>query len=103
MCARGHLAACGTLDDLCGSYDGEQLFLRVEDAAGDWPAHTSTVTSFRTQEDGVLVKPAPGNDENDVLRAAMKHGRVRQIDWRRPTLTQLFRELVQPMKGGVEA
>jgi ABC-2 type transport system ATP-binding protein len=99
----GRLAACGTLDQLRASPDGEQLFVRIDTDAVDWPAHTPAIAAFRAEDDGVLVTPAPGCDENDVLRAAMSHGRVRQMVWRRPTLTQMFRDLVEPAKGRAAA
>jgi len=95
----GTLAACGTLPELRAAHGGDQLYLQVEGAAPDWPADCPQVASFRRQDGGVLVEPAPGQDENDVLRAAMAHGRVRHMAWQRPTLTQMFRDFVEPMKG----
>lgn len=99
----GQLVACGTLEELRSSHGSARLYLHVEGAAPDWPARSRTVSSFTAEDDGVLVEPAPGHDENDVLRAAMDHGTVRQMAWRRPTLTRMFRDLVEPQEGRAAA
>ena len=90
----GRLAACGTLDELRGAPGAGRLWLRVDGAPADWPSRTRVIASHRAEDDGLAVELAPGFDENDLLRAAMEHGRVRGLARRRPTLTQLFRDLV---------
>ncbi|MFJ4842517.1 ABC transporter ATP-binding protein [Streptomyces sp. NPDC088746] len=95
----GRLAACGTLDDLRGRPQDAPLVLQVEGAEPDWALHhPDTISAFKTHEDGtsLVVEAAPGHDENSVLHAATQHGTVRRLTRERPTLTQLFRDLVEP-------
>ncbi|MEU2856448.1 ABC transporter ATP-binding protein [Streptomyces syringium] len=99
----GQLVARGTLEELRSSHGATQLYLHVEGAAPDWPACSPAIAAFTPEEDGVLVQPAPGCTENEVLRAAMDHGVVRQMAWRRPTLTRMFRDLVEPQAGRTAA
>ncbi|MFE7271144.1 ABC transporter ATP-binding protein [Streptomyces sp. NPDC057623] len=99
----GKLAACGSLEDLRGKGEAARLYLQVDGAPADWPARTPAVASFEEEDGGARVELAPGCDENDVLRVAMQHGRVRQMVWRRPTLTQMFRDLIEPMEDEVAA
>ncbi|MBM7167696.1 ATP-binding cassette domain-containing protein [Streptomyces sp. G44] len=95
----GRMVAHGTLEEL-RSVDGDaKLYLEVESGDPQWPARCQAIAAFQAEDTGFLVAPAQGHDENDVLRSAMEHGRVRHMQWRRPTLTQLFRDLVEPAKG----
>lgn len=98
----GTMVACGTLEELRGA-PADRLYLRVEGAPADWPAHTGVISSFRAEGDGVVVELAPGCDENALLRIAMDHGLVREMAWRQPTLTQMFRDLVDPVEEKVAA
>ncbi|MFJ4188908.1 ABC transporter ATP-binding protein [Kitasatospora sp. NPDC089509] len=99
----GRLTACGSLAELRAPRAARHLFLKVDGAPGHWPADTPAVASFRPQDDGVLVEPAPGSTENDVLAAAMRHGTVRHLSWHQPTLADLFRDLVEPAKEDTPA
>ncbi|NEC84723.1 ATP-binding cassette domain-containing protein [Streptomyces sp. SID12501] len=95
----GRLAACGSLEELRGDSRDAPLVVHVEGAEADWPLHhTDAISTFKRHEDGIslIVQAAPGQDENIVLRAAMQHGTVRRLTRERPTLTQLFRDLVEP-------
>ena len=51
-----------------------------------------TVVSERRGE--VVLELAEGADDQDVLAAASRAGRVEHFSWRQPTLTELFREAV---------
>jgi len=99
----GKLTACGSLEELRGKGEAARLFLQVDGSPADWPTRTPAVASFEEEDGGVRVELASGCDENDVLRAAMQHGRVRQMVWRRPTLPQIFRDLIEPMEDEVAA
>ncbi|MET9833427.1 ATP-binding cassette domain-containing protein [Streptomyces sp. NPDC006385] len=88
----GKTVACGTLDELRRALR-PLLYLSVEGARADWPARIPAVTWFEPADDGVVLELGPGCDENALLREAMEHGAVRQMVWRRPTLTQMFRDL----------
>ncbi|MFD9725800.1 ABC transporter ATP-binding protein [Streptomyces sp. NPDC059072] len=95
---QGRLAACGSLDGL-RSTGPARIFLQVEGAPDDWPQRCAAVAGFERHDDGVLVELAAGHDENDVLRAAMEHGVVRRLTWQRPTLNDMFRNLIDPAEG----
>ncbi|MEV0011045.1 ATP-binding cassette domain-containing protein [Streptomyces sp. NPDC051840] len=97
---QGRLAACGTLDEL-HSAGTARLDLQVLGAPDDWPARCAAVASFTPHDDGVLVELAPGHDENAVLAEAVRHGLVRRMTWHRPTLTDMFRDLLEPTEGTV--
>ncbi|MGW5126346.1 ABC transporter ATP-binding protein [Streptomyces sp. NPDC004069] len=96
---KGQMTACGTLDSLRSAAPA-RLYLRVDGADGDWPARASAIASYEPHDDGLLVELAPGHDENDVLRAAMTHGVVRRMTWHRPTLTDMFCDLIDSPEGG---
>ncbi|MBT2446162.1 ATP-binding cassette domain-containing protein [Streptomyces sp. ISL-43] len=91
----GRLAACGSLDVL-HSAGPARLFLQVDGARADWPDRCAAVAAYEAHEDGILVELAAGHDENDLLRAAVDQGRVRRMAWQRPTLTEMFRDLIEP-------
>jgi ABC-2 type transport system ATP-binding protein len=52
----------------------------------------------------VLLDLAPGTDDQHVLAAAARAGRVEHFSRHEPTLTELFREVVsEPSSPGVAA
>ncbi|GAB7181530.1 ABC-type uncharacterized transport system ATPase component [Kitasatospora sp. Ki12] len=101
--AAGRLAAEGSLDELRAPRTGHSLYLEVEGAPPGWPEGTPAVASYRPDAAGVLVELADGHTENDLLAEAVRHGTVRALNRRRPTLTELFRDLVDPAKDGTPA
>jgi len=55
----------------------------------------------------LVLELADGVDDQEVLAAAARAGRVEHFSWRQPTLTELFREAVidadeqaAPAEGG---
>ncbi len=85
----GRMVAVGTVNGLRD--EGEaRLVCRVEDAPPDW---ADRVTGIAARE-GEAFTLAPGADEQELLRAALAAGRVREFAWRYPTLTELFRHVV---------
>jgi ABC-2 type transport system ATP-binding protein len=46
------------------------------------------------QAGDTLLAPAPDLDDQAVLAAALRTGRVTHFAWREPTLVELFREVV---------
>ncbi|WP_460365672.1 ABC transporter ATP-binding protein [Actinocorallia lasiicapitis] len=85
----GALVASGTVEELRSSGDA-LLVVRVEDAPAGWALDVPGVTG----QEGDVLKLAPGADDQDVLRAALAHGPVREFAWRRPSLTELYRHVV---------
>ncbi|ROO84316.1 ABC-2 type transport system ATP-binding protein [Actinocorallia herbida] len=85
----GRMVALGTVAELRA--DGTaRLVVEIEGAAPGWAA---AVPGFTREEDGSYT-PGPGADEQALLRAALDAGRVTEFSWRRPGLTELFRETV---------
>ena len=95
---QGQLAACGSPYTL-RSAGPALLHVQVDGARQDWPAGCAAVASFEQDGDGVAIELAAGYDENAVLAAAMNHGLVRRMAWQRPTLTEMFCDLIEPTEG----
>ena len=90
----GRMVALGTTAEL--QEQGQtQLLCRVEGAPDGW---ADTVPGVLSRE-GDLFSLDPGADEQDLLRAALAAGRVREFSLRRPTLTELFRDVVTGEKA----
>ncbi|MEO3784910.1 ATP-binding cassette domain-containing protein [Actinocorallia sp. B10E7] len=85
----GRMVAVGTAAEL-QEHGEARLLCRVEDAPDGW---ADTVPGVLARE-GDLFALASDADEQDLLRAALAAGRVREFGWRRPTLTELFRDVV---------
>lgn len=89
----GRLIASGRVDEL--RERDRRPVLRVEVATDrDWTAALPGVRVLRHDGDGVVVELADGADEQHVLDAARAAGRVRHFGFVRPTLTELYREVV---------
>ncbi|MFE7229705.1 ABC transporter ATP-binding protein [Streptomyces sp. NPDC002405] len=94
----GRLAACGSLEELRPTEANSQVYVEVEGAPEDWPAHCAAVAGFRAHQQGVLVDLAAERVENDLLAQAMRHGTVRRLQRQTPSLAELFRDLIEPAK-----
>jgi ABC-2 type transport system ATP-binding protein len=92
--ARGRIVASGTVADLRGREAGRLLRVVVPDARAGWAASLPGVRTVSEQAGDTLLDLAPGVDDQDVLAAAVRTGRVRHFAWRQPTLVELFREAV---------
>ncbi len=95
----GRLVASGRVADL-RSTDGRPLLrVRVDAPDGvDWTDGLAGITILGRDPDGDVVEVHDGTDDQDVLAAAQAAGRVRTFGEVRPTLTELYREVVQ--QGG---
>lgn len=89
----GHLVADGTIDELRGS-GTDQLVVDAPTAPATWADHLPGVTVRDRQGSRVILDLHPGADDQAVLRAALATGPVHQFAHRRPSLTELFREVV---------
>jgi len=92
--ARGHMVATGTVDELRRREAGRLLRVVVPDAAAGWAAGLPGVRVVSEHAGDTLLEPAPGTDDQAVLAAALRTGRVTHFAWREPTLVELFREVV---------
>jgi ABC-2 type transport system ATP-binding protein len=88
----GRLVASGTVDELATS-GARRLVVRIEGVRdADW-VHPVPGVSV-SEIDGGAVRLALGDtvDSDDVLRAAMRAGRVTQFSFERRRLSEVFRE-----------
>jgi ABC-2 type transport system ATP-binding protein len=92
--ARGRMVAAGTVEDLRRREAGRLLRVVVPDAAHGWAAALPGVRVVSEQAGDTLLELAPGADDQSVLAAAVRTGRVTHFAWREPTLVELFREVV---------
>jgi len=90
----GQIVATGTVGELRAREGRRQLLVGVPDAPPGWAEGLPGVTVVSERDGEVLLELAEGVDDQNVLTAAMRTGRVRQFSWRLPTLTELFREAV---------
>jgi ABC-2 type transport system ATP-binding protein len=90
---QGRLVACGAVDELRAG--GPQMIRAVvRDSTRDWTAELAGVRVVERAADGVVLELAPEADSQRVLDAARRAGRVTRFTEERPTLAELFRDLV---------
>jgi ABC-2 type transport system ATP-binding protein len=98
--ARGRMVASGTVAGLREREAGRLLRVVVPDARPGWAATVPGVRTVSEQAGDTLLELAPGADDQQVLAAAMRTGRVGHFAWRQLTLVELFREAVADDGGG---
>jgi ABC-2 type transport system ATP-binding protein len=72
----------------------ERLCHSVGILARGWAAALPGVRVVSEQAGDTLLELAPDSDDQIVLAAALRTGRVAHFAWREPTLVELFREVV---------
>jgi ABC-2 type transport system ATP-binding protein len=92
---RGRIVAAGRVDELRAERSRPRLRVEVEDAPDGWLAGVPGARLAGSDRDGVLVELDEGTDDQQVLDAARRAGRVRSFAPARPTLAELFREVVE--------
>ena len=92
---RGSIVAEGRVDELRKERSRPRLRVEVEGAPNGWPDRLAGVQVVGRDERGVLLELGPGADDQQVLEAAQQAGRVRLFAPARPTLAELFREVVE--------
>lgn len=91
----GEMVANGSVDDLRGEAPA-QLVVHAPDAPLGWADAVPGVRCAEYRGDGHTVLELVAHaDEQPVLQAALRTGPVREFSRRRPSLTELFREVVQ--------
>jgi ABC-2 type transport system ATP-binding protein len=90
----GRMVVTGTVDDLRAQEGRRQLLVSVRNAPDGWASALPGVTVVSERRGEVVLELADGADDQDVLAAASRAGRVEHFSWRQPTLTELFREAV---------
>jgi ABC-2 type transport system ATP-binding protein len=90
----GRMVATGTVAELRAQEGRRQLVVVVRDAPATWASGLPGVTVVSDRRGELVLELADGVDDQQVLAAAIRAGRVEQFSWRQPTLTELFREAV---------
>ncbi len=90
---RGRLVACGTVDELRGGGPA-RLWVDVPAAGPDWVEGLDGVGLLQRDGSRCLLELGPATDDQQVLRAALATGPVREFHRVQPTLLELFREFV---------
>jgi ABC-2 type transport system ATP-binding protein len=90
---RGRLAACGPVDEL-RARGPRMVRVEVRDATDDWTAGLAGVNVVERVAGGTVLELGPEADSQQVLDAARSAGKVIRFSEERPTLAELFRDLV---------
>jgi ABC-2 type transport system ATP-binding protein len=88
------MVATGTVEELRGREAGRLLRVVVPDAGPQWAAHLTGVRVVSAQAGDTVLELTAGADDQAVLAAALRTGRVTHFAWQQPTLVELFREAV---------
>jgi ABC-2 type transport system ATP-binding protein len=91
--AAGQLVAVGSVDELRADSESV-LVVDAVDAPAGWADALPGVLSADYRGGGTALRLAVGADDQEILRAALATGPVREFAHRRPPLAQLFREVV---------
>ena len=91
----GRIVAAGRVDDLRSQRSEPRLRVEVEGATDDWADELSGVRVVTRDDNGVVVELGEGADDQAILDAARRAGRVRRFQPAQPTLAELFREVVE--------
>lgn len=89
----GHMQAMGSVDELRGG-GSTQLEVHAPGAGPGWADDLPGVRSVGSGNGRTLLELSPGADDQAVLAAALHTGPVHSFTVRRPSLTELFREVV---------
>lgn len=89
----GRILAAGTLDELRRRLP-QELRVTVRGGAGGWATRLRGVSVLCDDDDGVLLRLAPGADSQTVLRRAMATGAVEHFGLEAADLPEIYRQLV---------
>ena len=92
--ARGRMVATGTVAELRRREAGRLLRVVVPDAPPHWASALPGVRVVSEQAGDTLLELDSDSDDQTVLAAALRTGRVTHFAWRQPSLVELFREAV---------
>jgi ABC-2 type transport system ATP-binding protein len=91
---RGRIVAAGRVDELREKRSAPRILVRVDGARPGWLEPVPGAEVVGDDGDGILVELRDGADDQQVLDAARRAGTVRAFTPARPTLAELFREVV---------
>ncbi|MEU0509370.1 ATP-binding cassette domain-containing protein [Amycolatopsis sp. NPDC006125] len=88
---KGRMVACGTVAELTSA---ALLVVSAPDAPCGWAGQLPGVRVVADEPGRTVLELDPGVDDQRVLAAALATGVVREFRWRRPSLAELFRNVV---------
>ncbi|MFC4603434.1 ABC transporter ATP-binding protein [Rhodococcus kronopolitis] len=91
--AAGRMRAVGTVEELRGGGQ-TQLVVHAPSAPDGWAEPLDGVRTLSHQDGHTVLALDPGADDQAVLAAALRTGPVHEFSLQRPSLTELFREVV---------
>ncbi len=91
--SHGHMQAVGTVDEL-RAQGPRQLEVRAPLATAGWADGVTGVRTVTHQDGRTVLELSEWADDQAVLAAALRTGPVHTFATRRPSLTELFREVV---------
>jgi ABC-2 type transport system ATP-binding protein len=92
---RGRIVAAGAVEKLRTERSRPRLRVDVDTEADGWLTGVPGAALVGRENGSVLVELGEGADDQLVLDAARRAGRVRRFEPARPTLAELFREVVE--------
>ena len=92
--ARGRIVASGPVAQLRQKESGRQLRVLVPDAGPGWAQGLPGVRVLSEKDGDTLLELSADTDDQQVLAAALRTGRVEHFGRHQPTLVELFREVV---------
>ena len=97
--ARGSVVATGTVEGLRRREAGRLLRVVVPDAPAGWAGRLPGVRTVSEQAGDTVLELDDHADDQAVLAAALRSGRVTHFARQQPTLVELFREVVATPSG----
>jgi ABC-2 type transport system ATP-binding protein len=91
---KGKMVACGSVDELRAGAPAE-LVVHAPAAAPGWAAGISGVNVLSDEDGRTTMRIEDRVDDQEVLKAALATGPVREFSRHRPALTELFRNVVK--------
>jgi ABC-2 type transport system ATP-binding protein len=91
---QGRVVASGPVGDVRRSRGADQIKVELEGGGTAWADNLAGATVLARFGDEVVLELAPGADDQAVLDAARRAGRVRSFRREAPSLSELFREVV---------
>lgn len=91
--AKGRMRAVGTVDELRSGGDA-RLVVHAPQAPPGWADGLPGVGTVEHTDGRTVLSVAPGVDDQQILKTALETGPVHEFSLHRPSLTDLFREVV---------
>ena len=91
---RGRVVASGPVGDVRRSRGADQIKVELQDGGTAWADDLAGATVVARLGDEVVLELVAGGDDQEVLDAARRAGRVVSFRREAPSLSELFREVV---------